>query len=675
MIQSGWKLTGTVIALSAMVLAQPPGQTQPPWSEQLPIGQPQYGPGPNTGDPNAAPQDTGEAPDRGVARISFISGSASVRRGDSGELVAAGVNAPLVAGDRIVTPDASRAEVQFDALHLMRVAPQSEVRLGELAYHRYQIQVAAGTAIYRIVRDSDAQVEISTPSVAMRPLKAGVYRISVNPDGTSEITVRVGDAEVFSPRGSEPLHAGQTMIARGSADDPEFQLSNMPAIDDFENWSVTRDRAMPADRSNSQRYVSPDAAGTADLDNNGRWVNDGSYGNVWVPQVDPGWAPYSCGRWVLVDYYGWSWVGCESWGWAPYHYGRWYYSSFGWAWWPGPIVRPWYWRPALVGFFGWGGGVGFGFGFGNIGWCPLAPFEFFHPWYGRGFYGGFRGVNVVNVNVFNTFHNARFGNAITSVRGGDFGHGAIGRENILRAQPGELARAGAVHGQLPMSPTRESTMFSNRAAVTNGAPRTNDNMRFASHMQTAQTNRVSFEQQRSAISQGISRGASGNAGGFGGASRTGAGPSNNAAFGSSNNAAVGSAGRSSGAGTSNGGWQHFDPSAGRVGGASGAGSVGVPGRGPAGVGQGQPSGQGRPAYTPQPSYTPQNRGGYSQPQNRGGYSQPQAVHINPPMVQNRGSAPSGGGGSHPSNSGGGSHPSGGGGGASHGGGGGGHGHK
>src|SRR5262249_12613798 len=159
----------------------------------------------------------GSAPDRGVARLGYMSGNVAVRRGDSGEAVSAAINAPLVAGDRLVTADNGRAEIQFDAMNLIRIGGSSEVRLSELAYHRYQIQIATGVTMFRMVRDSDAQVEISTPSVAVRPLRAGVYRISVLPDGTSQITVRLGEAEVFSPRGSEPLEQGKTMMARGSA--------------------------------------------------------------------------------------------------------------------------------------------------------------------------------------------------------------------------------------------------------------------------------------------------------------------------------------------------------------------------------------------------------------------------------------------------------------------------
>src|SRR5207248_2698328 len=107
------------------------------------------------------------------------------------------------------------------------------------------------------------------------------------------------------------------------------------------------------------------------------------------------------------DFYGWTWVSYDPWGWAPYHYGRWFHSGFGWAWYPGPIYGRHYWSPALVAFFGFGHGGGFGFGFGNVGWVPLAPFEPFHAWwgrgYGRGFGGGFgRGFNnTLIVNNFN----------------------------------------------------------------------------------------------------------------------------------------------------------------------------------------------------------------------------------------------------------------------------------
>src|SRR5690348_17200837 len=83
---------------------------------------------------------------RGVARLSVMNGDVSVRRGDSGDYVAAAINAPLVVGDRVLTGSNSRAEVQFDWANMIRLGPDSEVRMGELEYRRYLAQLARGNA-------------------------------------------------------------------------------------------------------------------------------------------------------------------------------------------------------------------------------------------------------------------------------------------------------------------------------------------------------------------------------------------------------------------------------------------------------------------------------------------------------------------------------------------------
>jgi hypothetical protein len=91
--------------------------------------------------------------------------------------------------------------------------------------------------------------------------------------------------------------------------------------------------------------------GAEDLDQNGRWIQDPTYGQVWQPSEPPGWAPYQNGQWVWEDYYGWTWVSYQPWGWAPYHYGGWLFDAGcgGWFYSPpmyygyypgGPIKRP-----------------------------------------------------------------------------------------------------------------------------------------------------------------------------------------------------------------------------------------------------------------------------------------------------------------------------------------------
>jgi FecR protein len=477
-------------------------------------------------------QDQQAEQQRAVARLSIAQGDVNVKRGDSGDLVAAVVNAPLLVQDHVQTSAGSRAEVQLDYANMIRLAPNTDIGFADLAYHRYQLQLGAGSIIYRVLRDSDAQAEIDTPSVAVRPTQQGDYRISVLDDGSTEITVRSGELDVYSPKGTEQLQAGRTMLVRGDSSDPEFQMADQPALDQFDEWSANRDRTLLA--SQSYQHVSRDIYGADDLDAYGNWVPS-QYGNVWAPRsVGADWAPYSTGHWVWEDYYGWTWVDDAPWGWAPYHYGRWFDNpGYGWCWWPGSVGSSYFWSPALVGFFGWGGGgfsVGFGVGWGSIGWVALAPFETFHPWWGHGFYGrGFGGgygnytnininnVNIVrNTNITNIYRNASKKGAVMTTHGSDFGHGGSAR--FGRATPVQLRNANLFRGRVPVTPTQASRQFTTRHATPNPRLAAVANRRFYQSPQFAQSARASSARQQMRTQPGsrvaVNASQTGRAGGF-----------------------------------------------------------------------------------------------------------------------------------------------------------------
>jgi hypothetical protein len=97
-----------------------------------------------------------------------------------------------------------------------------------------------------------------------------------------------------------------------------------------------------------------------ELDPYGTWVDDPTYGNVWIPDAEDGFRPYaSRGHWVVTDY-GNTWVSDYPWGWATFHYGRWRYDDYyGWEWIPGHE-----WAPAWVN---WRRGGGY------YAWAPLTP--------------------------------------------------------------------------------------------------------------------------------------------------------------------------------------------------------------------------------------------------------------------------------------------------------------
>ncbi|MGC4053862.1 MAG: FecR domain-containing protein [Paludibaculum sp.] len=464
--------------------------------------------------------DTAEGPGRGVARVSLLNGDVSVRRGDSGDWVAAAINAPLLAEDRVMTGPGARAEVQLDFYNRIRMAPDTEIRLSQLDQGQYQIQVARGLVTFSALKGSDAQIEISTPGAALRPLANGNYRITVNPDGMTEFTVRSGEADIASPRGVQRLRTGRTMQVRGDANDSEYQLVGAIPKDDWDQFNEQRNRDLARTSNNTYQYVSRDVYGAEDLDGYGEWVDVAPYGWSWRPYVAVGWAPYRYGRWGWMDYYGWSWVSYDPWGWAPYHYGRWFYAGGRWCWSPGARGGRHYWSPALVGFVGWnswgGFNAGVGFGWGAVGWIPLAPFEPVHRWWGRGYYGNYRNpVNfynrstyVTNVNITNVYRNSRIENGVTVVNGNDFSRGYAGRP--MRAGAAELSRADMARGAVPVAPTRESLRWSDRDVNTSSlqsrTAATNQERFYTRRATTTRVDRVPFETQRQTLEHVASRG-------------------------------------------------------------------------------------------------------------------------------------------------------------------------
>src|SRR5579864_2588399 len=119
----------------------------------------------------------------GVARISVLHGSVTIQRGDSGDNVAAALNAPVMVGDYLSTTGDARTEVQFDNVNFVRVASDAQLRFTRLDPTNHELQLAAGTVELRLLRFNDAHPRIDTPSISILPDEAGSYRVSVTNSG------------------------------------------------------------------------------------------------------------------------------------------------------------------------------------------------------------------------------------------------------------------------------------------------------------------------------------------------------------------------------------------------------------------------------------------------------------------------------------------------------------
>jgi FecR protein len=393
----------------------------------------------------------------GVARISITHGNVDVKRGDSGDTVAAAVNAPVMVGDYVSTDNGARAEIQLDNYDFVRVGNDTQLRFTKLDPNDNSLQLAQGTVELRVLDAGNANPSVETPTVTVRPDQPGQYRIRVTADGDTQVTVRSGEAEIADSQGSQTLTPGNTMLVTGDASNPSYQYVSTVADNDFDQWTDGLDSRL-AD-SQVPSYVNNGMVGADGLDSYGHWVNDPNYGQVWSPNEGAGWVPYRDGQWVFEPYYGWTWVSDEPWGWAPYHYGNWFYAANnGWCWYPGPVFEQPIYRPAEVAFFGYGNGnfslsVGFGFGDGDdIGWFPVGPFEPFYPWWGGG-----NNVVVVNniTNIYNVYPGFRRGAVV--VRARNFENGNFSQHVTIPARG--FTNVRLVRGVVPIVPSKNNLGF------------------------------------------------------------------------------------------------------------------------------------------------------------------------------------------------------------------------
>ncbi len=344
-----------------------------------------------------------------VGRLGYMTGGVSFSPAGENDWVRASINRPLTTGDRLWTDERARTELQIGGA-MVRMGANTSVVILNLDDRIAQVQLTQGTLNVRVRRLGRNQVfEIDTPNLAFTLRQAGEYRISVDPDGrATTIIVRKGQGEVYGEGAAYMLDARQPYRFTGTGL-REYRYINAQRLDEFDRWSSERDRRY--DSSVSARYVSQDVIGYQDLDANGIWRTDVTYGNVWFPnRVSSGWAPYRDGHWAWVDPWGWTWIDDAPWGFAVSHYGRWAYLRGAWAWIPGPVRTQAYYAPALVVFVG---GNNFQLSIssgsvGGVGWFPLGPREVYQPSYtvSRSYFENINISNtVINTTVINNYYN------------------------------------------------------------------------------------------------------------------------------------------------------------------------------------------------------------------------------------------------------------------------------
>jgi pyruvate/2-oxoglutarate dehydrogenase complex dihydrolipoamide acyltransferase (E2) component len=187
--------------------------------------------------------------------------------------------------------------------------------------------------------------------------------------------------------GASPAYEPEPRMPGGHYAYPQPRPVNPEPMTSEELAAANQANGEIAVGSDTEEYSDTDPSALTEfkpaLEGHGQWVDDSTYGTVWVPaesEVGTDFVPYTtAGHWTYDDSTSYVWVSDYSWGWAPFHYGRWVHvSRHGWAWIPGRTYSgAWVvWRT---------GGPDYEY----IGWAPAGPDWYWYNGYAVGWTFGY----------------------------------------------------------------------------------------------------------------------------------------------------------------------------------------------------------------------------------------------------------------------------------------------
>src|SRR6266540_1510743 len=185
-----------------------------------------------------------------VARISLLSGEVSFARGDDPDnWQPADRNVPMTLGDRVYTGSRSRLELQLQGGDFIRLGARTDLAALNLTDDTKQLSLKSGIASIQIRRLSDNEIfEVDTPNAAVTFDRSGEYRVDVDANGYTRVSVRRGSATVAAGGGQIPVEAGEAIDIDG-IDSPHYDIVSLSRPDDWDRWVSQREDRQTRTRS------------------------------------------------------------------------------------------------------------------------------------------------------------------------------------------------------------------------------------------------------------------------------------------------------------------------------------------------------------------------------------------------------------------------------------------
>jgi hypothetical protein len=245
---------------------------------------------------------------------------------------------PLFENTLVQTGDNGRAEIQIEDGSIIRIVPDSQIRIGQLSGStqgalQSSVELLSGEAYFELRPATGDTFTVTASGVQITPAPSGSFRIDL---GAQPQQIAVSDGSIRMTHGSDynaQIDGDQTLDLNDQ-DPAHYLITQGTSSSPDDQWNEDRDQLIYKQQADATGAQSGgDSAGWDDLDYYGQFYNMPGVGSVWQPYgVDANWDPYDAGYWAYYPW-GYSWISAYPWGWAPFHCGYWnYYDSFGWGW-------------------------------------------------------------------------------------------------------------------------------------------------------------------------------------------------------------------------------------------------------------------------------------------------------------------------------------------------------
>jgi hypothetical protein len=200
-------------------------------------------------------------------------------------------------GDKVSTGADGKAEILLNPGSYIRLAENSSFEFLTTSLDDLQLKLSDGRAMLEVIAVDEFRVAIKTPKADFSLTTSGVYRISVLGDGSGQIAVWKGKAQIGDFNETEIKAGREATVNLGQVAIEKFDRDDKDAL---EEWSKTRAKELAKANSRLQRedlrgsLISGFGSSRWNMYNSfGLWVFDRAFGSYCFLPFGYGWnSPY-----------------------------------------------------------------------------------------------------------------------------------------------------------------------------------------------------------------------------------------------------------------------------------------------------------------------------------------------------------------------------------------------